>query len=112
MITHLHRVELATAWRLKVFRGEIPPDVANRAEADLLHDIAAGVWASPSYVLSSVFDRAEALARSHSSSIGTRTLDALHVAAALELRTRSFVTADRRQAKLARAAGLRVTSLR
>ena len=51
------------------------------------------------------------LAREHTAALGTRSLDVLHVAAALALRERHFVTADDRQAKLAAAVGLRVTKL-
>jgi predicted nucleic acid-binding protein len=39
--------------------------------------------------------------------LGNRTLDTLHVASALELKAERFWTFDDRQAKLARAAGLR-----
>ena len=41
-----------------------------------------------------------------------RTLDVLHVATALELGLRSFVTYDRRQQQLARATGLKAISPR
>ena len=51
------------------------------------------------------------LAREHTAALGTRSLDVLHVAAALALRERNFVTGDDRQAKLAAAVGLRVTKL-
>jgi predicted nucleic acid-binding protein len=41
--------------------------------------------------------------------VGTRTLDTLHVASALELRATEFWTFDDRQAKLAKAVGLKVS---
>ncbi len=40
--------------------------------------------------------------------IGARGFDILHVAAALELNIKDFITCDRRQATLAKAAGLDV----
>lgn len=40
---------------------------------------------------------------------GARTLDSLHVACAMELKANRFWTFDERQAKLAKAAGLRTT---
>jgi len=40
--------------------------------------------------------------------LGTRTLDVLHVATAVTLEMRLFVTYDVRQSDLAKAAGLRV----
>ena len=47
------------------------------------------------------------LAQRHGARLGTRTLDTLHVAAALELRAKRFWTFDMRQAKLAEAEGLK-----
>lgn len=109
VLTHLHRVELVTAWQLKVFRRELDPASVSAAWRDLEADVADGVWMQPVYDLSSVHVRAETLAREHAAALGTRTLDILHVAASQALRTRDFVTGDARQASLAEAAGLRVT---
>jgi predicted nucleic acid-binding protein len=51
---------------------------------------------------------AERLSALHSERLGTRILDILHVAAALVNGSRVFITFDIRQAKLAKAAGLKV----
>jgi predicted nucleic acid-binding protein len=110
-LTHLHRVELTNAWHLKVFRKEIKKAVLARAREDLQADVEAGIWILPAYDLGEVFRRAEALSSLHTPKLGTRSLDILHVAAALELSARSFVTGDRRQAKLAAACRLRVVQL-
>jgi predicted nucleic acid-binding protein len=40
--------------------------------------------------------------------LGTRTLDVLHVACALELKLRRFLSFDERQQQLAAAVGLRL----
>lgn len=53
------------------------------------------------------FDLCADLARRHGAELGVRTLDSLHVACALELRADRFWTFDERQAKLARAEGLK-----
>jgi predicted nucleic acid-binding protein len=53
---------------------------------------------------------AERLSAAHSEKLGTRSLDILHVASALVLGSVSFLTFDRRQAALARVAGLKVPS--
>jgi predicted nucleic acid-binding protein len=66
----------------------------------------------PPYDLADVHDFAETLVRRHAATLGTRTLDILHVAAALVAGVRDFVTGDRRQASLAEAAGLKVTRYR
>jgi predicted nucleic acid-binding protein len=51
--------------------------------------------------------RAGELSREFSRTLGTRSLDVLHVASALELGFRSFLTFDIRQQRLARAVGLK-----
>ena len=53
------------------------------------------------------FEACAELARKHAARFGVRTLDALHVAFAMELNAEQFWTFDDRQAKLARAVGLR-----
>lgn len=54
---------------------------------------------------------AERLSALHSETLGTRSLDILHVAAALVLGLPEFLTFDQRQLALARAAGMRVPEL-
>lgn len=54
---------------------------------------------------------AERLSAQHSEKIGTRSLDIMHVAAALVLGAQTFLTFEKRQASLARAAGLKVPTL-
>jgi hypothetical protein len=111
VLTHLHRVELTTAWHLKVFRRELRLATILQALADLEHDVDAGVWEGPAYDLGDVYARAEHLARRHTAVLGTRSLDILHVAAALALGATRFITSDRRQASLARTADLPATLL-
>jgi predicted nucleic acid-binding protein len=111
VLTHLHRVELTTAWHLKVFRRELRLETVVQALADLEQDVETGVWEPPAYDLGDVHSRAEHLARRHAAVLGTRTLDILHVAAALALGATRFVTSDRRQASLAKAARLDATLL-
>jgi hypothetical protein len=110
VLTPLHRLELTAAWHLKVFRAEISLVLATQATDDLQADINAGVWITPSIDHGALFSLAERLCRRHSPTLGTPTLDILHVAAAVELRQRHFVTGDERQAALAGAAGLKVTT--
>ena len=108
-LTHLHRVELTTAWQLKLFRGEAEASGIARALERLRGDVDAGLWIAPTYDLGAVFRAAERIAGHHAASTGTRTLDILHVAAAIELGEKNFVTGDKRQAALARDLGLLVT---
>ncbi len=56
----------------------------------------------------SLLQEAESLAERHTPIIGARSLDVLHVAAALVLGATDFCTLDTRQGKLAQLAGLNV----
>lgn len=112
VLTHLHRVELTTAWQQKVYRKELPAAVVARALGDLGDDVAAGIWIVPAYDLVDVHSRAELLSQRHAATLGVRSLDILHVAAALALDAQEFVTNDDRQGLLAQAVGLKLVRLR
>ncbi len=105
-LTSLHRLELANAWQLKIFRDELTADSVALARQDLVIDIRAGLWHSPIEPLAAIYSRAESLAENHSAQLGTRSMDILHVAAAEHLKCSHFLTGDRRQARLAEAIGL------
>ena len=81
---------------------------ANRVYQELSRDCAAGVWALTGFP-EATFTRGAALARTYVAKLGTRTLDSLHVAAALELKAERFWTFDERQKKLAKTSGLKVS---
>ena len=53
------------------------------------------------------FERCIQIVQQHSGHLSMATLDTLHVASALELGAERFFTFDERQAKLARAVGLK-----
>jgi len=74
-------------------------------------DAVAGVLRRAEPAWPSVFRQALALSRDHSAVLGTRSLDILHVAAAIACDASQFLTCDRRQAQLARTAGLQVTCI-
>ena len=89
-----------------MFRREITLSEAKLSRAALASDLASGVFHSVP-APASVYEEALRLARRHSAVLGTRSLDILHVAAALQLGLKTLYTFDRRQAQLARAAGLK-----
>ena len=106
--TPFHEVEISHAIAHQVFHGRMADALANRVYQELSRDCAKGVWALTGFP-DAAFTKGAALARSYVAKLGTRTLDSLHVAAALELQAQHFWTFDERQAKLAKAAGLKVT---
>jgi predicted nucleic acid-binding protein len=107
-LTPFHETELAHAVLLQVFRGAVSPDRADRAIRDFQVDRDAGMWEITGFP-DATFGTAIGLARAYVAKLGTRTLDSLHVAAALELKAERFWTFDERQAKLAKATGLKVS---
>ena len=108
LLTHIHEIEVPNAIRLKRFRGEITK-AEEAASLRLFHaDLKAGRLVRPEYKLADVFRRAEKLSASHSGEIGTRSMDILHVAAALEIGCTTFASFDERQRKCAARAGLKI----
>jgi predicted nucleic acid-binding protein len=106
-LTPFQRVELVHAIQQYVFRGTITVHEADIVMAAFQQDNAAGVWVLAD-LPEATFTTCERLARQHVPKLGVRTLDSLHVAAALELKADSFWTFDERQARMAEAAGLAV----
>lgn len=92
---------------LRVFRREITSSKAKATQALVYKDLVDGVLLIQPLVTAS-FERALQIARRRTPQLGTRTLDILHVASALELKAERFYTLDRNQARLARAEGLLV----
>lgn len=107
----LHQLELRNALRLRVFRSEITPPQRDASLNLVLVDLAAGVLASAQPPLPEVMLEAERLSALHSETLGTRSLDILHVAAAVTLGLGEFLTFDQRQRALAVAAGLKIPAL-
>ena len=109
--TWLHQLELRNALRLRVFRGEITASQRDGSLNMILADLAGGVLAAASPALGAIMTEAERLSALHTETLGTRSLDVLHVAAALVLGLKELLTFDARQAALARASGLRAPTL-
>jgi predicted nucleic acid-binding protein len=105
-LTSFCQVELINAVELRVFRQEITAADAKQVVAALTSDLVSGFLRSTP-TPATVYDEALRLSRRHTAALGTGTLDILHVAAALVLGLPTLYTFDRRQAQLARAAGLK-----
>ena len=106
IFTPFHRVELAHAFARMVFEGRISQKEADLVIADLNQDCAAGLWDLVEFP-AGAFATCIQLARRYVPTLGTRTLDSLHVACALELKADRFWTFDERQKRLAKTAGLK-----
>ena len=102
------RLEIVTGICLAAFRRLIDAQAKGDALASFDEDLAEGRYSDADVLWRATLRRATDLSRVHTPVLGCRSLDVLHVAAALELGLRSFVTFDDRQQQLARAAGLKV----
>ena len=105
-LTPLHISECFHAFAQQVYFGKITASVAERLYDQLSRDRAANIWREDP-IPERAFERSAELARLYGPRLGVRTLDSLHVACALELHAERFWTFDERQAKLARAEGLK-----
>lgn len=106
LLTPLHLAEWAHAIAQQEFRGNLTSQKAQEMNALFLSDQRAGLWQTVS-LPERGFELCADLARRHGPQLGVRTLDSLHVACALALKAERFWTFDERQAKLAKAKGLK-----
>jgi predicted nucleic acid-binding protein len=107
-LTQWQTLEVKNAIRLKAFRAEITAAQMNQSIAAFEQDIATGRWQRPTYTAATIEQKADELSAGHSAKLGCRTLDIIHVAAALVLGIKEFVTFDGRQGALAKQVGLSV----
>jgi predicted nucleic acid-binding protein len=103
------RLEIVNGIGLAAFRKAITTEAWRDALASFEEDCEHGSYAEMDVPWRAVLRRAVEISRFHTPRLGARSLDVLHVATALELGLRRFVTFDRRQQHLARATGLSTT---
>jgi predicted nucleic acid-binding protein len=110
VVSDLCEMETANAFALRVFRGEMTKRSMDNSLRNLESNIRSGFLLFRP-IPEGVFTRAKALSRKITPSIGVRTADLLHIAAAFELSAKSLYTFDVRQHSAAKAAGLSVNLL-
>ena len=109
--TPLLDLEVRTALRRMAGSGRLTSSESASVLSQVDDDVAAGrLWRVPLDLYATV-TRAESLSTRYAQRFLSRSLDLLHVAAALELGCASFVTLDARQARLAVASGLKTLDL-
>jgi len=106
--TPFHRLELRTALRLRVFRADSSVSELKTAFQHIDEDLFEGILQHTPLVWADALREAERIGEATLTQIGARSGDLLHVASAVVLGAREFVTFDQRQTKLARRAGLKV----
>ena len=106
--TALHGLEVRNALKLGVFRGLFAVADANAAWRNLESDLRNGRLVKRSVSWTLVFRVAARFSDLYSATVGTRSLDIIHIATAKTLRLDEFVSFDDRQRKLAVKVGLKV----
>lgn len=110
-LTSWQRCELVNAARLSVWRGSFSASDAASAIAMIETMLHAGKFSEAALVWPDLLEIAEEISAKHASSLGVRTLDLMHVAAASSLEAKTFLSFDERQITLARICGLHVPRL-
>lgn len=110
LVNPLHELEMRSALRQKVGRGELTQTECEALIAQVESDLTIGVHERVTVSWPDVFATAESLSAAHGVETLCRSLDTLHVALALELGATEFCTFDLRQSRMASAAGLNVIS--
>jgi predicted nucleic acid-binding protein len=99
-------LEFRNALYLAVFRKQIQERIGRAAWQTIEWDIRDGVFIKAQLDPDRLHDKAAELADKHSATAGTRTLDLVHVAAAILLETKLFLSFDNRQRIVAKREGL------
>ncbi len=106
--TMLHELEFTNAIRLKQFRHEMIDSEAETIFKRLHEHETAGIYFTPVINWPDLFYRALTLSKKFTGSMGSRSLDILHVALAELIEADRFFTFDVRQSQLAQAVGLKI----
>ena len=103
----LHRAEWAHAISRHVLVHKMSATEPQGFHTQHESDLATGFWLDVE-MPEKAFELCTDLAVRYGPRLGVRTLDSRHVASALELKAEQFWTFDERQAKLAKAEGLKI----
>ena len=104
--TAFHRLELRNGLSLALFQQRITLQEVQAAWQEVERDCIAGLLVARGGLWHRVIVQAEESALNHTTAVGCRTLDILHVAAAKVMGTTEFCTFDARQSSLAGRVGL------
>lgn len=107
-LSPLSLLEIRNALNLAMARGEIGKAERDAVMADIQRQITAGFFVVAQISQAAIYAKAEELSDRHTPTYSTRSLDLLHVAAALLSKAELFLSTNTRQRKVAEAEGLRV----
>lgn len=108
LLSSLGLLEVRNAFHLAVFRKQITEPERQLKWQRFNEDLDAGLYAMPPIAQAELYAKAGELADKYSATEGTRSLDLLHVAAALLVEAGELLSFDARQRKVAASEGLKV----
>jgi hypothetical protein len=106
--TPLVALELRNSLNRAVLHRRITMAQRDALWQDVEMDIAGGFLVPTPVASGQLYDKARQLSDRHTPALGTRSLDLLHIAAALVLESKIFFSFDDRQRKAAASEGLKV----
>jgi hypothetical protein len=106
LLSPLSLLEIRNALNFGIHRGEVTSDQRDAVLAEIEAQIEKGFFRLVDASQSSIYSKAQELSNKHTPEVATRSLDLMHLAAALLSEARTFLTFDKRQAKAASAEGL------
>lgn len=105
-ITPFKLLEVRNGLNRSPFTKKLTAAQTEGAWVQLQHDLVQGLFAEADVTHPALFRTARVITDKHTPNLGARTLDLLHVAAALLLQATQFWSFDERQRKVAQAEGL------
>lgn len=110
-INRFQLLELNNAFSLAIFRKKVDAEHRQFLLSKVESYFNKGDFKECPVNYETAISHANILANFHSPNIGSRSLDIIHVALAISSNIRDFITFDKRQAELAKAAGLNAIDL-
>ncbi len=99
-------LEIRNALNFGINRGDITSDQRDAVFTEIEAQIEKGFFRLVDASQSSIYAKAQELSNKHTPATAARSLDLMHLAAALLSGVRTFLTFDKRQAKAVAAEGL------
>lgn len=106
LLSPLSLLEIRNALNFGIHQGEVTSDQRDAVLAEIEAQIENGFFRLVDASQSSIYFKAQELSNKHTPEVGTRSLDLMHLAAALLSKAHTFLTFDKRQARAAFAEGL------
>lgn len=106
LLSPLSLLEIRNALNFGINRGEITGEQRDAVLSEIDAQIEKGFFRLVDTSQTSIYAKAQELSNKHTPTTATRSLDLMHLAAALLTEARTFLTFDKRQAKAASTEGL------